>query len=97
MGEVYRRETDYTVSHPHIDWDVDNGYKENLPIMKTDIVLKDKHKVLVIDTKFYSDSMQSRENKESKNISDNLYQMYTYINNYKLSENEKCIRTVIIR
>lgn len=82
----YSRESSYKVSHPVIYWDTDNGYNEGLPIMQTDLLLTSKRNHLIIDTKFYNQNMQSRfnnNNSEMKQISSNMYQIYTYVNNFK--------------
>ena len=56
---------------------------EFLPKMKTDISLRDRNKkTLIIDTKFYSSSMQkSPYSEKQKFISDNLYQIFAYVKN----------------
>ena len=52
--------------------------------MQSDIMLKFKNKVLIIDAKldakFYSHTMQERYGKKSF-ISANMYQIYTYVKN----------------
>ena len=49
--------------------------------MQTDILLTMKERVLIIDTKYYSRSMQKQYNKASIH-SQNLYQMHTYVTEY---------------
>lgn len=81
----YQRETNYTVCRPIIKWNVDDGYSEALPEMKTDIVLqnKDRTRTLIIDAKFYSKSMTSQYGQSIlKHHSPNLYQLFTYVSNY---------------
>lgn len=85
----YQRETGYKVTRPHITWNVDNHYSEALPIMETDIVLQRQNKTLIIDTKFYSTNMATKfEGGISKQKSENLYQIFTYVNNWKPKKNE---------
>jgi len=50
--------------------------------MKTDITIQKKDSKLIIDTKYYNDIYQYNFN-VPKFKSNNLYQIYTYINNYK--------------
>ncbi|WP_274309949.1 5-methylcytosine restriction system specificity protein McrC [Solibacillus daqui] len=82
--EFFKRETDYNVSHPQIQWSVDNEFKDALPIMQTDLVLQKDKKTLIVDAKFYSENMVARfEGGATKQKSGNLYQIFTYINNWK--------------
>jgi len=85
----YTRETDFLVSRPQIKWMVDNEFSEALPVMRTDLVLKKGDQTLIVDTKFYSENMISRfENSPVKQRSTNLYQIFAYINNWKLQKDE---------
>ncbi|WP_285767239.1 restriction endonuclease [Peribacillus sp. SI8-4] len=85
----FKRETDYLVSRPQIQWNVDDGFIEALPIMQTDIVLQKGNKTLIVDTKFYSENMVARfEGGASKQKSGNLYQIFTYVNNWNKKSTE---------
>lgn len=85
----FKRETKYNVSRPQIKWGVDDGFTEALPIMQTDLVLKKDEKTLIVDAKFYSENMIARfEGGTAKQISSNLYQLFTYINNWKEDPDE---------
>lgn len=85
----YQRETDYKVSHPQIPWNLNNGFSDALPAMQTDIVLKKDNKTLIIDTKYYRENMAARyEGGAKKQKSNNLYQIFTYVNNWNPKENE---------
>ena len=66
-----------------IDWNIEKEQStiNILPIMQTDILLTMKERVLIIDTKYYSRSMQKQYNKASIH-SQNLYQMHTYVTEY---------------
>lgn len=82
--EYYRKHfPEYKVYAPHIQWQVDEGDIEFLPRMKTDIVLKSKENTLIIDTKYYSETMQASFNKSTFH-SDNLYQIFAYVKNKDL-------------
>lgn len=63
-----------------IEWDIEAGSLEYLPNMKSDITLSYGDKTLIIDTKFYSRTMQTHFDKPSI-ISSNLYQIFTYVKN----------------
>lgn len=80
----FKYETKYKVSRPQIQWDIDNEFTDALPIMQTDIVLQKNKKTLIVDTKFYSENMTARfEGGNAKQKSSNLYQIFTYINNWE--------------
>ncbi|MCK5848057.1 MAG: 5-methylcytosine-specific restriction endonuclease system specificity protein McrC, partial [Caldisericia bacterium] len=65
-----------------ISWNVDDGVIDFLPIMQTDITLSKQEKILIIDTKYYSQSMQVQERYDSHTIhSNNLYQIFAYVKN----------------
>lgn len=85
----FKRDTNYSVSRPQIRWNVDDDFIDALPIMQTDIVLQRNEKTLIIDTKFYSENMVSRfEGGTAKQNSNNLYQIFSYINNWEKKSGE---------
>ena len=51
-----------------------------LPIMQTDITLRMKEKILIIDAKYYGSSLQKQFDKYSLH-SGNVYQIFTYVKN----------------
>jgi 5-methylcytosine-specific restriction enzyme subunit McrC len=73
-------------SQQHLNWNLENGQQDILPLMRMDTVLYGKHvsKTIIIDTKYYPDFMKksfySEEDKKTL-ISGNLYQMNAYMNN----------------
>lgn len=79
----YKKEfPEYSASASYIDWNVDNGITEFLPAMKTDITLSQGGKTLIVDAKYYGNTMQTHTMFNSKKlISSNLYQIYTYVKN----------------
>jgi len=71
-------------NHPQIQWNVDDAFTDALPIMQTDLVLQKGNKTLIVDAKFYSENMVARfAGGAAKHKSANLYQIFTYINNWK--------------
>lgn len=79
--EYYRKHhPEFKASSPHVQWKNVTGEIEFLPTMKTDIVLKHNDKKLIIDTKFYSKTMQKNYDVSSFH-SHNLYQILAYIKN----------------
>lgn len=79
--EYYRKEhPELNVTASQIPWNIDNGYIEMLPIMQSDIMLKKDDKTLIIDAKYYGQTIQKRYNSNTLH-SANLYQIYTYVKN----------------
>jgi 5-methylcytosine-specific restriction enzyme subunit McrC len=78
--------------HPDLDevraaqvkWDLAEDTEESmirfLPVMQTDIFLRKREKILIIDTKYYEKTMQMQNDKPSMH-SKNLYQIFTYVKN----------------
>jgi 5-methylcytosine-specific restriction enzyme subunit McrC len=77
----YRKEHSYLKAYsPQIEWQLDDDFGEMLPRMQTDITLEYEDKILIIDAKYYSNTMQSYY--DTKTIhSHNLYQIFTYVKN----------------
>jgi 5-methylcytosine-specific restriction enzyme subunit McrC len=83
----------YKEKHPELmpepselEWDYDKADADNtgieyLPKMRLDIRLTQGEKSLIIDTKYYGQSMQEYYNKYSYH-SDNLYQILAYVKNH---------------
>jgi 5-methylcytosine-specific restriction enzyme subunit McrC len=70
-----------------INWDMEETRHELFPIMKTDITVETLDKKTIIDTKFYKDIF-SYNYEKPKFHSNNLYQIYAYIKNYRNEENK---------
>jgi 5-methylcytosine-specific restriction enzyme subunit McrC len=82
--EYYRKHhPELNASAKQIDWDIDKEESTNeiLPIMKTDVFLTLKERVLIIDAKYYGSSWQVKYDKLTVH-SNNLYQIHTYVVNY---------------
>lgn len=82
--EYYKKEhPEYCARAAYIDWNLDDAEASlYLPIMKSDITLTLGNKTLIIDTKWYSHTMQTHALYDSRTfISGNLYQIYTYVKN----------------
>lgn len=84
VKNFYKRETpEFRVSSPKIRWDaiaLDNSSVEYLPEMKTDICLESDKKKIIIDTKFYQDTVSTNYGVDRFH-SNNLYQIYSYLRN----------------
>lgn len=79
--EYYRKEhPEIKASASQIPWDTDDGNREMLPVMQSDIMLKQGDKTLVIDAKYYSHTTQKQYDVNTLH-SGNLYQIFTYVKN----------------
>ncbi|WP_059390086.1 5-methylcytosine restriction system specificity protein McrC, partial [Arthrobacter sp. Hiyo1] len=92
MSALYERflREYYTVHHPElssgaptVDWDLDepSGHSLQLPLMRTDITLRNHGRTLIIDAKYYSHSMQTGAWGKATVHSTNLYQIFSYVKN----------------
>lgn len=67
---------------PQIPWAVNDGYTTMLPAMKSDITLQGNKRILIIDAKYYGETLQHQARYGSTSIhSGNLYQIFTYTKN----------------
>lgn len=79
--EYYRKEhKEIKASASQIPWQLDDEVNAMLPIMQTDIMLSKNDKVLIIDAKYYTKTLQSQYNANTIH-SGNLYQIFTYVKN----------------
>jgi len=75
-----RERPDLDVGRPHLQWNAE-GSEESLaylPGMRTDIVLRDSERTIVIDAKYYSHALSEHFGKRSLH-SENLYQLFAYM------------------
>lgn len=88
--EYYRQHHPYLteVMAAQVKWDLVGEHNAAmlrfLPAMQTDIFLRFHEKILILDAKYYSRTLQQRFNKETLH-SANLYQIYTYVKNQDTS------------
>lgn len=81
-----------------IEWaEVESDALSLLPSMKSDITLTSKisSKVLIIDAKFYSQSLQKRFEKFSIH-SGNLYQIFTYVKNKTYASSDREVSGLLL-
>lgn len=69
-----------SVSAGQIAWQLDDGVNDLLPQMRSDITLRHKNNILIIDAKYYSRTTQVRFDTHTVH-SANLYQIFTYVKN----------------
>lgn len=79
--EYYKKEhPEVKASASQIPWDTDDGFREMLPVMQSDIMLKQGDRTLVIDAKYYAHTTQKQYDVNTLH-SGNLYQIFTYVKN----------------
>ena len=66
---------------------LDDDKDEYLPKMQSDVMISYKGKILIIDAKFYSRSMQESFGAKSVH-SNNLYQIFAYVKNKQFEVSE---------
>ncbi len=71
-----------TIRKETIKWQFTNADNEYLPRMETDITLENDNEKIIIDTKFYKETMTINFGKE-KIKSANLYQLFSYLLNQR--------------
>ncbi len=79
--EYYKKNfPQYKARSEQVKWNINRELStvNILPIMQTDIMLTLNDRTLIIDTKYYSRTMQSQFDKKSIH-SNNLYQIHTYV------------------
>lgn len=92
VRNFYRRHlTGYTVSRSYIDWrlkPLDGDAADRLPKMETDITLRSSHRKIIIDTKWYQQTLSVNE----KIISEHLYQLFAYLKNQENPKDPTSLR-----
>jgi 5-methylcytosine-specific restriction enzyme subunit McrC len=81
-----------------IQWDaeiVDANGAQYLPAMHTDITLRSKSRIIIIDTKYYREALVENKYGDRKVRSDHLYQLFSYLQNVK-STPGKCLAEGIL-
>lgn len=80
--EYYKKHhPEFKPSAKQIEWDIDeekSTAKDILPILQTDVFLTIKDRSLIIDTKYYSKTLQEHYGKKTI-ISNNQNQIFTYV------------------
>ena len=79
--EYYTKECPQVkASASQIPWALDDGIGTYLPVMQSDITLTQGSRVLIIDAKYYTHTMQTQFDVHTLH-SANLYQIFTYVKN----------------
>ncbi len=92
VRNFYKREqTEFRVKSERFDWQEVEASQHDLrflPSMKTDVSLESAERKIIIDTKYYSSTLQSHYNRETIH-STNLYQLFAYLKNLQLKNGEQ--------
>ncbi len=84
VRNFYKKELgdDYEVNREDIQWDAIGSDEDKafLPKMQTDISLERNNRKIIMDTKYYKETLSSHHNTE-KIKSENLYQLFSYLMN----------------
>lgn len=98
MGRLYERflleyysihHPDLSPKAPRVAWDIDRDNSlgfEQLPAMYTDVTLRKGARTLIIDAKYYSQSMQVSHWGKTTVRSAHLYQILTYVKNKDVNQ-----------
>jgi 5-methylcytosine-specific restriction enzyme subunit McrC len=79
--EYFRKEhPEIMANASQIPWQLDDDTNAMLPVMQTDIMLIKDEKTLIIDAKYYYNTMQTQYDVHTLH-SGNLYQIFTYVKN----------------
>jgi 5-methylcytosine-specific restriction enzyme subunit McrC len=91
VRNFFRREqTALQVSSENIEWqevEADEFDRQYLPKMRTDISLASSSRRIVIDTKYYRETLSGYYDKKSIH-SGNMYQLFSYVKNLQIMEDE---------
>jgi len=92
----YKKHLPHSVTfQQQIKWKADNS--EMLPKMNVDTVISSDVTKLIIDTKFYSKTLQSNRFSDNQTIiSSNLYQIFAYVKNEASWTPEKSVRGMLL-
>jgi 5-methylcytosine-specific restriction enzyme subunit McrC len=93
----YRLEqSEFCVRRENIEWDLKSDSqlaKKFIPVMQTDISLESRSRKIIIDTKYYKETLNERFGCK-KIRSENLYQLSSYLYNVEskepIDQNKKC-------
>lgn len=96
--EYYRKHyPSISANAEQIPWQLDDNMNDMLPIMQSDITLKQGNQVLIIDAKYYNHATQSQYDIHTVH-SAHLYQIFTYVKNkeHELKEKEHKVSGMLL-
>ena len=87
--EYYRKHfPSISANAEQISWQLDTESKGMLPVMQSDIMLKQGNNILIIDAKYYAHTTQVQYETHTLH-SANLYQLFTYVKNKEVELKDK--------
>lgn len=96
--EYYRKHyPSISANAEQIPWQLDDDMSDMLPVMQSDIMLKQWNQVLIIDAKYYTHTTQSQYDTHTLH-SANLYQVFTYVKNkeHELKDKEHKVSGMLL-
>ncbi|MGN1097200.1 MAG: 5-methylcytosine-specific restriction endonuclease system specificity protein McrC [Christensenellales bacterium] len=96
--EYYRKHyPSISANAEQISWQLDDGMSDMLPVMQSDIMLRQGNQVLIIDAKYYTHTTQSQYDTHTLH-SANLYQVFTYVKNkeHELKDKEHKVSGMLL-
>jgi 5-methylcytosine-specific restriction enzyme subunit McrC len=83
-----REQKDFSVGVEKLSWNAkisDPEHARFLPEMRTDITLRSRSRIMVIDAKYHKETLAKYKGQE-KIKSENLYQLYAYVKHVRFSD-----------
>ena len=92
-----REQAAYTVEAPHLEWHATGEAEalQFLPRMRTDIVLRNSERTLVIDAKYYADTLEEYFGKTSVR-SKHMYQIFAYLRHLATADGAKPVTGILL-
>ncbi|KON87942.1 restriction endonuclease [Sporosarcina globispora] len=95
VRNFYKKEMQqYKVYRENIYWDAEGENTNYLPMMQTDISLENNERKIIIDTKYYQNTLTQNFGSK-KLISGNLYQLFSYLSNHRKAEGKETVGMLI--
>jgi 5-methylcytosine-specific restriction enzyme subunit McrC len=94
----YYEQEEYRVAREEMNWDaleISVSEHNMLPVMRTDITLRSKQTILIVDAKYYADPFPISYGRK-KIQSAHLYQLYAYLKHAKLGAPERRVAGAIV-
>ena len=92
-------QTEFAIKREQYFWDAvsltETG-AEILPTLNTDIIMRSPQRTIVIDAKYYKETLKGRSNNSPKIRSPHLYQLFSYLHHAALREPHKRIDGMLI-
>ncbi|MDM5224999.1 5-methylcytosine-specific restriction endonuclease system specificity protein McrC [Cytobacillus sp. NJ13] len=89
VRNFYKKEMpEFKVFRENIYWDAEGEETSYLPLMQTDISLESSERKIIMDTKYYQNTLTKNFGSQ-KLISGNLYQMFAYLSNHRKAEGKE--------